>query len=181
MQAIAHRGSDTIGDVGGNGADARLDVQFELDMHYVGQTHTVSAPLPVDYRPEGTGIDAVQLRAAFEAAYRRAFSRLLSGQPVRIVTLRTAAIGRRPAFEMRALAPRHARLEDARLGQRPIRLAGKWVETPVLSRLDLPVGAVVQGPAVLEQSDATTLLEPGMIARVDEFGNLVIDRSDHER
>lgn len=154
----------------------RIDVLFELDMHYVGQTHTVAAGLPVSYRPDGTGIDAASVRAAFEAAYRRSFSRLLPGLPVRIVSLRTAAIGRRPAFDLKALAPGNTRIEDARRGQRPVYFSGEWAEARVLSRLALPAGANIEGPAVLEQSDATTLLEPGMSARVDELGNLIIER-----
>ena len=154
-----------------------IDVTFELDMHYLGQTHTVGAALPVGYRPEGTGIDAAIVRAAFEAAYRRSFSRLLPGLAVRIVTLRTAAVGRRPAFDLKALAPKRGRFEDAVTGRRAVHLAGQWVDTPVYARLELPVGAVIAGPAVLEQADATTLLEPGMGARVDDFGNLIIERS----
>ena len=37
--------------------------------------------------------------------------------------------------------------------------------------------AIVEGPAVLEQPDATTVVDPGLIARVDEIGNLIIERA----
>jgi N-methylhydantoinase A len=47
----------------------------------------------------------------------------------------------------------------------------------VWSRLDLPVGAVVAGPAILEQPDATTVVDPGLAARVDALGNIVIERA----
>ena len=47
----------------------------------------------------------------------------------------------------------------------------------IWSRLDLPCGAVVEGPAVLEQGDATTLVDPDLVARVDELGNLIIERA----
>ena len=42
--------------------------------------------------------------------------------------------------------------------------------------LDLPVSAVVEGPAVLEQPDATILVPPGQRGRVDAFGNIVLER-----
>ena len=49
------------------------------------------------------------------------------------------------------------------------------MEASVWDRLALPVGAVIAGPAVLEQPDATVLIEPGQQARVDRFGNLVLE------
>ncbi|SIR41796.1 hydantoinase/oxoprolinase family protein [Bosea sp. TND4EK4] len=155
----------------------RIDVLYELDMHYLGQTHTVSVPLPITLGEASTGISAAIIREAFDAAYGAAFSRLLPGIPVRIVTLRTAAIGRRPAFDLTALAPpADAAVETARRGTRKVYLDGAWRETAIWSRLDLPVGARIDGPAIFEQPDATTLLDPGLTAEVDALGNLVIMR-----
>ena len=154
-----------------------IDIQFELDMHYVGQTHTVSVPVPVKVANGTTGVSAAIVRAAFERAYLSAFSRLLPGLPVKIVSLRTAAIGRRPHFDLSALAPLpDASLHAARRGTRPVWFAGAWHETTVWSRLALPVDAVVEGPAVLEQDDATTLIDPGLVARVDRLGNIIVER-----
>lgn len=155
----------------------RIDVLYELDMHYLGQTHTVSVPLPVTLGEASTGVSAAIIREAFDTAYGAAFSRLLPGIPVRIVTLRTAAIGRRPAFDLTALAPpADAAVETARRGTRQVYLDGAWRETAIWSRLDLPVGARIDGPAIFEQPDATTLLDPGLTAEVDALGNLVIMR-----
>jgi N-methylhydantoinase A len=118
------------------------------------------------------------VRAAFEAAYARAFSRLLPGIPVRIVNLRTAAVGRRPVFDMAALAPEtSANVGKAFLGRRPVWFAGTWQEAGIWDRLVLPVGALVKGPAILEQGDATTVLDPGLKATVDLFGNLIVERA----
>jgi N-methylhydantoinase A len=154
----------------------RIDVAFELDMHYLGQTHTVAVPLPVRLAEGRTGVTAAIVRTAFEAAYSRAFSRLLPGLGIRIVNLRTAAIGRRPAIDLMALAPpASATVAGARTGTRQVWFGG-WREAAVFSRLDLPVDAMVEGPAVLEQPDATILVPPGQRARVDRFGNLVMER-----
>ena len=46
--------------------------------------------------------------------------------------------------------------------------------TQFLRRGALPVNAVVTGPAVVLQMDATTVIPPGWVARVDDYGNLVI-------
>ncbi|HEY8381842.1 MAG TPA: hydantoinase/oxoprolinase family protein [Microvirga sp.] len=156
----------------------RIDVLFELDMHYLGQTHTVSVPLPLTAGPEGTGLTEAVARDAFERAYQTSFSRLLPGVPVKIVNLRTAAVGRRPHFDLHALAPgRDASVEAARLGTRPVWFDGAWHEATIYARLDLPVGAVIRGPAILEQTDATTVVDPDLTARVDDLGNVIVERA----
>ncbi|WP_439498916.1 hydantoinase/oxoprolinase family protein [Bosea sp. (in: a-proteobacteria)] len=155
-----------------------IDLLFELDMHYIGQTHTVSVPLPLTVANGTTGVSEAKVRAAFEEAYRTSFSRLLPGVPARIVNLRTAAIGRRPHFDLSALAPGvDADAGKARLGSRQVWFAGAWHETAVYARLELPVGTVVNGPAILEQPDATTVVDPDLVARIDAFGNLIVERA----
>jgi N-methylhydantoinase A len=155
----------------------RIDIAYELDMHYQGQTHTVGVPLPVTLDEQTTGITSAIVQKAFEAAYARAFSRLLPGIPVRIVNLRTTASGRRPPFDLAALAPGpDASLAAARRGTRPVWFDGGWHDTTIWDRLSLPVGATIEGPAILEQPDATTVVDPGLAARVDDFGNLIIAR-----
>jgi N-methylhydantoinase A len=155
----------------------RIDIAFELDMHYVGQTHTVAVTLPLQVADGTTGVSEAVIRRAFEHAYQTSFSRLLPGIPVKIVNLRTAAIGRRPHFDLAALAPgRDASLAKARRGARPVWFDGGWIETAIYARLDLPVGAEISGPAILEQPDATTVIDPGLVARVDRFGNVILER-----
>jgi N-methylhydantoinase A len=154
----------------------RIDVIFALDMHYAGQTHTVSVPLPVVVQDGTTGVTEAVVRTAFEDAYRTSFSRLLPGVASRIFNLRTAAIGRRPHFDLRALAPEaDASVERAARGTRPVWFSGAWHEAAIFARLELPVGAVIPGPAILEQPDATTVVDPGLTARVDELGNVIVE------
>jgi N-methylhydantoinase A len=93
------------------------------------------------------------------------------------VSLRTAAIGARPKFDLTALAPAaRLTLDAARRGTRPVWFGG-WVEATVWDRLALPAGAAVEGPAILEQPDATTVVDPGLVARVDALGNILLERA----
>jgi N-methylhydantoinase A len=81
---------------------------FELDMAYVGQTHTVAVPLPVGM--EGGTVAAptvAEVDAAFDAAYMATYGRLLKNGTRRVMNLRTAVIGRRPKFDL-ALSRRWA-------------------------------------------------------------------------
>src|SRR4029453_15087432 len=85
--------------------------------------------------------------AAFEASYQASFSRLLPGIPVRIVNLRTTAVGVRPPFDLAALAPRGGSLEAAARGNRRVWFDGGWQATKIWDRMWLPVGARLAGPA----------------------------------
>ena len=155
----------------------RVDCLFEVDMSYVGQTHTVAVPLHLRIEGESTGVAAAHVRSAFEARYRQTYGRLLDGIAVRVLNLRVAVIGRRPKFDLELLAPSaEASLATARAGCRQVYIDGRWHETPVYERLGVPAGAKIVGPAILEQADATTFLEPELEGEVDRFGNLIIAR-----
>ena len=147
---------------------------FELDMSYLGQTHTVDVPL---FLSEDFNINRDQISAAFEARYKSVFGNPLSGIPVRVVNLRVSVIGVRPNFDLRLLAPDDEGTIDAAVrGTRPVWVDGGWTEATIYERLHLPVGAEIKGPAVLEQPDTTIFVEPDLVGKVDEFGNLVISR-----
>ena len=77
----------------------------------------------------------------------------------------------RPAI---AAAPEPRRRAAA--GSRPVYFESTkgFVETPVLERARLAPGDSLIGPAVIEQMDCTTVVEPGQTATVDDHGNLVI-------
>jgi len=148
-------------------------VVYELDMHYLGQTHTVAVPLPV--AAQGVGASEAVIRAAFEGAYLASFSRPLPGLAIRIVSLRIAAIGRRPAFDFSVFAPEpSASREQARRGARPVWFDGGWRDTAIWARLDLPTEARIAGPAILEQPDATIVIEPGFVGEIDAQGNMIV-------
>ncbi len=157
---------------------AGRDVTVELDMAYAGQTHTVAVPLVL-------GMDGDRVRpptrddiaAAFDVAYRASFGRLLKGGLRRIVNLRTAVTGRRPKFDLLALAPPEGgSVDGARRGTRAVHFGDAWAETAIYDRLSLPVGARIAGPAILAQPDTTILIEPGHAGEVDRFGNVLITR-----
>ncbi len=155
----------------------RIDTLFELDMHYVGQTHTVRVTLPATISGGNTDVSQAMIQQAFEDAYQASFSRLLPGVPMRIVNLRTSAIGIRPSFDLKALAaPVDTTVASATTGSRQVWFDGAWHETTIYDRLQLPEGSEIQGPAILEQPDATTVVSPEFKARVDLYGNIIVER-----
>lgn len=152
----------------------------ELDMSYLGQTHTVAVPLAVHGTDgDSLGIARDAIRTAFEARYHEVYGRVLERLPIRVLNVRVTAVGRRPKFDLSILAPgADGSVEVAGRGNRPVFVDGAWHDAAIFDRLALPVGAVIPGPAVLEQSDATIFVEPDLQAEVDRFGNLMVRRKE---
>jgi N-methylhydantoinase A len=90
------------------------------------------------------------------------------------MNLRSAVIGRRPKFDLATLAPEGGSVEAARTGSRQVHFGDAWHETTIYDRLALPVGAEIDGPAILVQPDTTVLIDPGLTGRVDAYGNTII-------
>ena len=152
---------------------------FELDMLYLGQTHTVAVRLPVAVVDDKADINREIIQASFEDAYRKSFGRLLDGIAMRVLNLRVTVVGRRPKFDLTILRPSgDTSVENARIDSRQLWVEGKWWETDIYSRLDLPEGASIPGPALLEQPDTTIFIDPDLAGEVDHFGNLIISRKD---
>ena len=168
VSRLAQQGASLV-----EGAKVQLtacDTIVELDMCYVGQTHTVAVPL-------AGALDVPAIRAAFEARYRAAYGRLLEGIAMRVLNLRVAVIGRRPKLDLIGLAPKPGgTIADAQRGTRRIYVDGGYAQAPVYARLDLPVGAVIPGPAILEQPDTTIFIDPDLAGSVDRFGNVILER-----
>jgi len=142
------------------------------DMQFVGQTHLLNVPLP------STKIDRETLQALFEKAYFARFKVELPEIRASLVNLNTSVIGVRPEVDLSRLidpAGRATSLEAARRQTRPVWYDGKWHDTPVYDRERLPLDATLDGPAILEQMDATTVIEPGDRAVSDADGNIIIE------
>ena len=169
---FARQGGALLDDTSASFVDRETWV--ELDMSYLGQTHTVDVPLSLS---EDFNINRDQISAEFEARYKSVFGNPLSGIPMRVLNLRVSVIGVRPNFDLHLLAPDdEGTIEAAVRGSRPVWVNGSWTEATIYERLHLPVGAEIKGPALLEQPDTTIFVEPDLVGIVDEFGNLVISR-----
>ena len=91
--------------------------------------------------------------------------------PVVIVNLRTIVVGTRTSSALPHVAAAVTGQPIAK-GRRPVYFGG-WHDTPVYQRNDLGPGMSFNGPAIVEQSDTTTVIEPDMSVTVDVHGNLL--------
>ncbi len=146
-------------------AAALIDVRARLGLRVEG-SDTV---LPVELG------DAARARAEFGEAHRRHFGFLLPDAPVVAAWVEVEAVGRTAKPE-EARVPAQAGAPQPRTRRR-IWFDGAAVDAPVFERAALGAGAAVQGPALIVEANATTVLEPHWRAVLDDFGRLVLTRT----
>jgi N-methylhydantoinase A len=153
----------------GFAADA-IEIQRALDMRYAGQGYEITMPCG-----DVLGTGALEtLRVQFDEQHRTMFGHSAPEEPVEIVSYRVRGVGRVPPVAMPQFKPTGATLKDALRETRRVRMDGEDLECPVYQREKLDVGLTLEGPAILDQFDCTTVIYAGQTGRVDEWKNLIV-------
>ena len=152
------------------GATATLVRSIEL--RYRGQKHSFVVPV------SEIG-DASSLRKAFEAYYRDRFGHSDEAAPIEIVGIRVSAYAQTRKPDLARL-PRGDDAASEAPGSRPVWFgaAGGWIETPVRRRAALPPGFAAEGPLIVEEYGATTVIGPGDGCIVGALGEIRIEVGD---
>jgi N-methylhydantoinase A len=152
-------------------AEDHRDLQRSADLRYVGQAYEVNVTVPsVLLDDESAG----QIIQNFHDLHQQLYAHHHPDKPVEFVSGRVAAIGLMSAPELQRRTSngsganpkesRHVYFDE---------LSG-YVDTDVYDRRELSAGSQFDGPAIVEQTDTTTVIHPGQRARIDELGNLMI-------
>lgn len=150
---------------------ATVTRQYYADVCYIGQAYTIEVALHLD---DATPL--AQLYEDFLELHARIYGHS-TRTPARVVNLRTVhQAGGLTQLEDRDYVPAKG---NPVKGSRPILVAGQrdFVSATVLDRASMPIGFTFDGPAVIEQTDTTTLVEPGWHGHVDAAGNVILSRS----
>ena len=156
------------------------------DLRYFGQAWEVAVELPAGTIDERTAAvaadsfhDAHEQRYGY--SYRHATDRGTTGrQTMEWVNVRVTGIGpiARPA--LRELPAGDDRPARALSGERAVIFGDKAVKCPIYERARLAPGDVLNGPAIVEEYGATTVVYPGQRIVVDRLGNLILTRAAEE-
>jgi N-methylhydantoinase A len=158
-------------------ADKR-QVQVRVEARYVGQSYEL--PITYAYREADAW---ARLAGDFHAAHRHRFGHADPDAPIEIVGFGATAIGKvekpeLPALAQGGAAPAAEALATTRdvyfEGDAPGE-AGGWVPACIFDRARLLAGNIIEGPAVIEELSATTVLYPGDRARVHANGALLVE------
>jgi N-methylhydantoinase A len=152
--------------------EEQMSMQRLVDMRYLGQWRSLTIPVSAPADLAGA-VDR------FHAEHERAYNYRRDGSPVEIYRLSLRAVGVTPKPELKRHQLNGAGAKPR--GSRPVRFdsSGTAVETLLYVRDDLPAGARLEGPAIVDQLDSTTVVPPGWRAEVDEWLNIRMQREDH--
>ncbi len=154
--------------------DAPLTETRSAFMRYRGQGHEIAVPLPVR---RYCGDDAAILRALFEEAYRRLYSRIIPGVEVEILSW-VLLLSAPPPTETAAPPPAPTAYAPAPARRRPVfdPETGEFVAVAIHDRGTLSPGARIAGPAVIVEDETSTVVTGSFDATVDRFGYIQLTR-----
>jgi 5-oxoprolinase (ATP-hydrolysing) len=140
-------------------------VKRQLHLRYQG----TDTALAVDFADEAT------MRSDFDAAYRQRFAFLMRDRPLVIeaTAVEASAAGAAFAYQPVEDVPPH---RPPALASVRMYTEGRWHDAGLHQREQLAAGALVDGPAVLAERNATTVVEPGWQARLDAQGAIELRR-----
>jgi 5-oxoprolinase (ATP-hydrolysing) len=145
----------------------RVDAMRTLHLKYEGTDTTLELP---------AGGDPAALVAEFERRYRRQYGFLMPGKPLVIEAVGVEAVGRTQsaADERPEFAPREGPLRPLKTNR--VYTNGAEHRAPVYDRGDLRPGDAIDGPGVIRESNATTVIEPGWRATLTPRDHVVLER-----
>jgi len=152
--------------------DEQITVVRRAHLRYEGTDTALPVRAPAELDEAG----AAAMTAGFEAAYRRRFAFLMPDRPIVVEAVSVEATGASGVTE-RPPAARPRREGPVPVRDRvPFYTGGAWRQVDLYHRADLQCGDRIDGPAIIVEDNATTVVEPGWQATVNELGHLVLRR-----
>ncbi|WP_455463306.1 hydantoinase/oxoprolinase family protein, partial [Candidatus Hodarchaeum mangrovi] len=123
-----------------------------LDVRLIGQSYELSVPYYGDLKATSH---------AFDKAHEKAYGYSSPDARREIVNIRVAALVPLPKFHLRSLpSGKKSPPEESHQGRREIFLQGQWCEVEIFLKSMLEGNNIIDGPAIIEQNDSTTLISP---------------------
>ncbi len=155
----------------------QIKFQRSMDVKYFPQSRYLNVPVRSG---QLTFEDVKDVAEAFHQKHQQEFSYTIPGDVVAVElgNARLTAWGVAPKAQLKEY-PELGTAEEAHIGNRKVwfRQAGGWTTTPVYLRDRLKNGAVIPGPAIVEQKDSTTVIPPGVTGTVNEYLHIILDLS----
>jgi len=157
-------------------APDRIVIQRVVDCRYLGQGYELRVDAPSGQIDHGWG---EKVRSDFHDNHEREYSRRFEESDIELPNVRVRGIGLMPPLS--SVEVEHGTgSADAALrheGKAWFRVGGKLSEVPTryYDRSALKAGNRLDGPAIVNQYDTTTVIPPGVSAHVDRFGNIIIE------
>jgi N-methylhydantoinase A len=157
-----------------NVLDENIEVTYQMDLRYLGQEHTLSVFAPAHF----TEADKAVVSKSFDDLHLAAYGHNAPEESKEVVSLKAIGIGRVNKPSMQAIqAGGKEPASEAHTGERSVyRGNGAYERFNIYRRERLLANNVIDGPAVIEEITATTVVENNQTCTVDQYGNLIITR-----
>lgn len=145
----------------------------QMDLRYFGQSYELAIPTSTPFTED-------VLRQTVESFHKKhiaIYGYAVRDEAVELVNVRLIAVGlvEKPKLKEKPLH-REKPLKEAVAAKRKVFFEqnGEYIKAPIYGREKLKAGNIINGPAVIEQYDATTVVYPDWVAKVGRFGNIVL-------
>ena len=154
-----------------------IRVLHTIDMRYVGQSHEISLQVPAEIVENMNGDSIRALERMFHGQHQSLFGHSSPDAAVEFFTLSVSAIGPTDKGRMFEIEKGTAISEQAKKGTRRVYFKefNGYEDCSTFDRLRLKANNVIFGPAIIEQMDTTIVIPPNQVAKVDHYGNIVIE------
>ena len=147
------------------------DFVISFNLRYPSQAYELTVTVPSELRQ---GLNGETVARLFHEEHHRRYGFGAPATPVQTTTIRLAVIGRVAPVDLPAADPGAA----APFDRRRVWHDGRSLPVDIYARAEVGAGAIVRGPAIIEQADTTTFLLPGWEARADRLGTLHLTEAD---
>ena len=148
------------------------------DMRYAGQAYEIRIPLSIDSATAEIQTHIQRAITRFHASHKDLYGYSYAGKElVELVNVGVTGLGLLKRPHVPQAQPAGKSPEQARTGQTAVYFSKSTLDTPVYDRSALQAGNELSGPAIIQQYDATTVVEPGWSGRVDQWGTLRLERT----
>ncbi|GGG15537.1 5-oxoprolinase [Lysinibacillus alkalisoli] len=155
----------------------QVEFHYAVDMRYIGQEHTVKVPVTTGEWQEATKLQVVQ---DFHALHEKNYTFSLRDAETEIVNLHVTAFGKVPKPQLQKIQ-RDGTNEAAIKEQRRVYYEHMgWVDTAIYDRDLLIPNEVIQGPAIVEEKAAVTVIYQQQQLHMDDYGNLIIEKKGEQ-
>lgn len=137
-----------------------------VDMRYIGQSYEITVPFGVHFVHD------------FHRLHHRMYGHSDQQKPTEIVNLRLRALGKSTRPQIRRMELADEDPSSAIVGTREAFFSGSFHKSILYDRGKLKPGNRLQGPALLVELSATTVLPPDFTCQVDQFENLILKRCE---
>jgi 5-oxoprolinase (ATP-hydrolysing) len=172
LQALGETSRQALlAQMGGDAANAqRIELRQRVHLRYEGTDSALVVPWG----------DQAQLVAGFEAAYRQRFAFLMQGKALVVEAVSVEAVlpGDAPEEAVHNLHPEREvpRRDTVRVYAANAQGAAQWQDAALMVREDMRPGDVIDGPAIIAEKNATTVVEAGWQARLTALDHLLLVR-----